>query len=92
MKEFLYIEEDSSSMSLTLSQVSDRDFAATEELFQAFSNFLKAYGNYLNQEDDVSISMEDAFLIEYEKLLNSICGATEKVRKLFLQDNLMAKQ
>lgn len=91
MKQFLHIEEDSSSMSLTLSQVSDRDFSATEELFQAFANFFGIYGSYLNKEEDVPSSMEDEFLLEYEKLLNSILGATEQMRKLLQQESRFHK-
>jgi hypothetical protein len=82
MKEFLYLEEESSSMSLTVSQISDRDYEATEELFQSFANFIKLYGNYLNREDDVSSSDEEAFLLEYEKVVNVILEATERIRHI----------
>ena len=87
MKEYLYIEEDTSSISLTLSQISDRDFAATEELVQGFANFLGMYCGYLNRDDDVAASTEKDFLMEYEKLLRSISSASAEVRKLILAEN-----
>jgi hypothetical protein len=69
MIDILQIEEETSSMTLTVAQVLPRDFAATEELFQTFANLLHAYAGFLNRGTDLTAEQENAFQEEYERTL-----------------------
>lgn len=82
MKNTLDIEEETFSMSLTLTQVLPRDFAATEEIFRSFANFLHTYGAFLNSNKDVSPDMEDAFQNEYDRVIDFILDSTHKIHAL----------
>jgi hypothetical protein len=90
MQERLYIEEESSSMSLILSQISDRDYAATEDLLQTFAGFIKMYGNYLDFSGDVTASEEEAFLSVYEGVISSVDAATNRMRTILRKLSLEA--
>lgn len=82
MRNILTIEEETASMNLTLAQVLPRDFAATEEIFRSFSNFLHTYGAFLNSDRDISPDIEAAFQNEHDKVINFILDSTNRIHAL----------
>jgi hypothetical protein len=75
-------DDETASITISISQISLSDFNGTDSLAYAMANFLHAFARVCNLTEDMSPEDEDTFLIEAEKVAAGLSQSSLSLKDL----------
>lgn len=82
MKTTMDASEETSSISIAISEILPRDFCGADDLAYAMANFLHSFGRVSDRVEELLPEDENAFLLEVEKVVACLTTSDATLRKL----------